>query len=91
VELKGQDFTVAAGQQLNFTLTWCPSRKEPTGPHDVAEAIQQTEAWWRGWARQCTYRGPYTDAVLRSAITLEALTSAPTGGIVAAPTTSLPE
>ncbi|MER6095729.1 glycoside hydrolase family 15 protein [Streptomyces sp. NPDC001728] len=84
-------FTVAAGEQVAFVLTWHPShepRPELVDPH---EALEQSLADWRDWAARCTYRGPYRDAVLRSLITLKALTYAPTGGIVAAPTTSLPE
>ena len=53
--------------------------------------MQATEAWWREWTTRCTYTGPYRDAVVRSLIVLKALTYEPTGGIVAAPTTSLPE
>src|SRR5204862_6346941 len=58
---------------------------------DPEEALRQTEAWWRDWAGRCSCAGPYRDPVVRSLITLKALTYLPTGGIVAAPTTSLPE
>src|SRR4030095_14706985 len=82
---------VSAGQRVGFTLTWHPSH-EPIPPlRDTEEALTDTEAWWRHWSARCTYTGPWRDAVLRSLITLKALTYAPTGGIVAAATTSLPE
>ena len=85
------DFTVSAGQRVSFVLTWSPSFTARPKPVVAEDALAQTEAFWRGWAAQCTYDGPYREAVLRSLITLKALTYAPTGGIVAAPTTSLPE
>jgi GH15 family glucan-1,4-alpha-glucosidase len=97
VECKGQDFstvaefTVSEGQQVPFSLTWFPANEEPPRPVDSGYAIQDTELWWTDWASQCTYQGDYRDAVLRSLITLKALTYEPTGGIVAAATTSLPE
>jgi GH15 family glucan-1,4-alpha-glucosidase len=53
--------------------------------------LNRTERWWRSWAKKCTYDGDWPDAVQRSVITLKALTYAPTGGILAAPTSSLPE
>ncbi|GHG01333.1 glycoside hydrolase family 15 protein [Streptomyces zaomyceticus] len=84
-------FTVAAGEKVAFVLTWHPShepRPDLVDPHD---ALEQSLADWREWAARCTYRGPYREAVMRSLITLKALTYAPTGGIMAAPTTSLPE
>ena len=85
------DFEVSAGQRLPFVLTWHPSY-EPLPPAiDPEQTVAQTEAWWRQWSQRCTYRGPYHDAVIRSLVTLKALTYAPTGGIVAAATTSLPE
>ena len=85
------EFTVREGQQMPFLLTWYRSHKEPPRPVDPWYAIATTDAWWRTWSATCTYRGDYRDAVLRSLITLKALTYVPTGGIVAAPTTSLPE
>ncbi|WP_026875891.1 glycoside hydrolase family 15 protein [Jiangella gansuensis] len=85
------DFTVEAGQQVSFVLAWGPSHRPPAEPADPREALDTTEAFWTDWAGKCTYDGPYRDAVLRSLLTLKALTYQPTGGIVAAPTTSLPE
>ncbi|MEU6280703.1 glycoside hydrolase family 15 protein [Streptomyces sp. NPDC047028] len=85
------EFTVEAGEQVAFVLTWHPSH-EPRPPLiDPYEAVRTSVADWRRWAARCRYDGPYRDAVVRSLITLKALTYAPTGGIVAAPTTSLPE
>ncbi len=85
------DFTVAPGDRIAFTISWQPSHKEPP-PVPVAEhELRTTADFWRDWVAQCTYHGPYREAVVRSLITLKALTYAPTGGIVAAPTTSLPE
>ncbi|HEU4611518.1 MAG TPA: glycoside hydrolase family 15 protein, partial [Kofleriaceae bacterium] len=86
------DFVVRAGDQLPFTLEYYPSHTPaPDRTIDTAKAISRTEQQWREWAGRCRYRGPHRDAVVRSLITLKALTHAPTGGIVAAPTTSLPE
>jgi GH15 family glucan-1,4-alpha-glucosidase len=85
------EFTVSAGQREAFTLIWHPSHQEMPAPIDPWWAILGTEHWWREWSDRCTYRGPWRDAVVRSLITLKALTYMPTGGIVAAPTTSLPE
>ncbi|MBY8884645.1 glycoside hydrolase family 15 protein [Streptomyces sp. PTM05] len=85
------DFTVAPGDRIVFTISWQPSHKEPPALPDPAGSLEATEQFWRDWVEQCTYHGPYRDAVVRSLITLKALTYGPTGGIVAAPTTSLPE
>jgi GH15 family glucan-1,4-alpha-glucosidase len=85
------DFTVTANQRFPFTLVWYPSNEEPPPPLDSYYAVHLTEAYWTEWAAQCNYQGPYRDAVVRSLITLKALTYNPTGGIVAAATTSLPE
>jgi len=85
------DFTVAAGERVPFTLTWHASHLPVPEPFDADKAIQETETRWREWAARCTYEGEWRDLVLRSLIALKALTFAPTGGVVAAPTTSLPE
>ncbi|MET7521208.1 glycoside hydrolase family 15 protein [Streptomyces sp. NPDC005248] len=85
------DFTVAPGDRIEFTISWQPSHREPPALPDPEGALEATEDFWREWVEQCTYHGPYREAVVRSLITLKALTYAPTGGIVAAPTTSLPE
>jgi len=85
------DFTVEEGDRLPFILTWYPSHLPEPGVIDPFRSLIDTETWWKGWAHSCSYEGPYRDAVLRSALTLKALTYAPTGGIVAAATTSLPE
>jgi len=85
------DFTVEAGQRIAFALTWRPSHLGAPEQPDPEEALATTEHFWREWVDQCTYQGPYREPVVRSLITLKALTYAPTGGIVAAPTTSLPE
>lgn len=97
VELHGEnmrteaEFTVSEGQNITFDLTWYPSNQEEPAPVDVDNALRKTEKWWRDWSDRCTYQGNWRDAVLRSLITLKGLTFQPTGGIVAAPTTSLPE
>lgn len=85
------DFTVSAGQRIAFALTWQPSHLSAPDQPNAEEALTDTEQFWRDWVSQCTYQGPYREPVVRSLITLKALTYAPTGGIVAAPTTSLPE
>lgn len=96
-ELRGEglttvaEFTVAQGQRVPFVLSWHPSNEPPAPPIDAEEALGHTERWWREWAGCCAYRGEWAEAVTRSLITLKALTFAPTGGLVAAPTTSLPE
>jgi GH15 family glucan-1,4-alpha-glucosidase len=97
VHTEGQDmstvarFTVTEGQQVPFSLSWFPASDEPPRPVDAVYAITDTENWWRQWISQCSYDGEYKEAVVRSLITLKALTYEPTGGIVAAATTSLPE
>ena len=85
------DFTVAPGDRIAFTLSWQPSHLKPPALPDPEGSLEATEEFWGEWVEHCTYHGPYREAVVRSLITLKALTYAPTGGIVAAPTTSLPE
>jgi GH15 family glucan-1,4-alpha-glucosidase len=84
-------FSVSEGQKVPFDLTWYPSHRDEPSPLNVEEAIQDAEDWWRKWSDRCCYQGKWREAVLRSLITLKALTFLPTGGIAAAPTTSLPE
>jgi GH15 family glucan-1,4-alpha-glucosidase len=96
VHLEGKDlstlasFEVAAGESVSFILTHAPSHLEVPVHAEPEAALQHTEQFWREWAGRCTASG-WGEAVRRSLITLKALTYAPTGGIVAAPTTSLPE
>jgi GH15 family glucan-1,4-alpha-glucosidase len=97
VELRGEDFktvadfTVAAGQRVPFTLSWYPSHGREPAPVDALGVVDATTRWWQAWSERCSFTGPWRDAVVRSLITLKALTYAPTGGLVASPTTSLPE
>jgi GH15 family glucan-1,4-alpha-glucosidase len=97
VELRPEDkthvaeFTVRAGERVPFVLTWFPSHEDLPKPVDAEEALSDTESYWREWLSGCRYEGRYRDAVHMSLIVLKALTYRPTGGIVAAPTTSLPE
>jgi GH15 family glucan-1,4-alpha-glucosidase len=85
------DFTVGAGDRVPFTLAWYPSHEAEPPARDPVAAIEETEKWWRAWSAPCSYQGAWQEPVVRSLITLKALTYAPTGGLVAAPTTSLPE
>jgi GH15 family glucan-1,4-alpha-glucosidase len=85
------EFTVREGQRIPFTLTWHPSHRKAPDRIDPERALQATERWWRDWSARTTYDGEWAEPVERSLLTLKALTFAPTGGIVAAPTTSLPE
>ena len=97
VETKGvghstvAEFTVRAGQRVPFNLAWYPSHRDVPRLRNATWALSRTESWWHNWSKQWTYDGDHPEAVQRSVITLKALTYAPTGGIVAAPTTSLPE
>ena len=85
------EFAVAAGERVPFVLGWHPSH-EPVPPAiDPFEALEETTAIWREWSDRCTYEGPWRDQVRESLVVLKALTFQPSGGIVAAPTTSLPE
>ena len=85
------EFEVAEGQSLWFVLSYGPSFGEPPAALDPEQALQQTESHWRDWGARCADAGPWTGLVRRSLVTLRGLTYQPTGGIVAAPTTSLPE
>jgi GH15 family glucan-1,4-alpha-glucosidase len=85
------DFTVSAGARERFTLLWHLSYEPAPAVEDADSALARTEAWWREWSRRCEYEGQYREQVLTSLIALKAMTYEPTGAIVAAPTTSLPE
>jgi GH15 family glucan-1,4-alpha-glucosidase len=97
VETRGEDFTTVAdfevgeGETIPFVLTYGPSHLDVPELINPAQALQDTEDFWTEWSSRCTYEGDSRDLVMRSLITLKALTYLPTGGIVAAPTTSLPE
>jgi len=75
------EFTVSEGEEVPFTLSWYPSHKPEPPEQDAAKSVAETAAWWRAWSDRCTYDGGWRDAVLRSFITLKALTYAPTRGI----------
>jgi GH15 family glucan-1,4-alpha-glucosidase len=85
------EFTVEQGQSVPFVLSYGASHQMPPVAIDAHHALRGTETIWTRWSARCTYQGPYAEAVSRSALVLKALIYAPTGGIVAAPTTSLPE
>jgi len=85
------EFVVVEGDEVPFVLTWHRSHEDPPPPLEATHAVDATVRWWSEWSARCTYEGEWRDAVVRSLITLKALTYSPTGGIVAAPTTSLPE
>jgi len=85
------EFTVAAGETVPFMLTHAYSHLPPPAPIDPQSALDETEALWTEWSKKCRPAGHCSEAIIRSLITLKALTYWPTGGIVAAPTTSLPE
>jgi len=97
VPMQGRDFatiaefSVAEGQIVPFTLTYFASHEPPPVPIDPWASCDATATWWREWVKRSAYDGRWPEAVERSLLTLKALTYAPTGGIVAAPTTSLPE
>jgi GH15 family glucan-1,4-alpha-glucosidase len=85
------DFVVSAGDRVPFVLTWYPSNRDTPERVDPEQALADTAAFWDEWAETCTHRGRFEEPLHRSLATLKALIYAPTGGIVAAPTTSLPE
>jgi GH15 family glucan-1,4-alpha-glucosidase len=97
VETRGEDMTTVAEFEVNeeetipFVLTYGPSHLPVPRPINPAQALQDTEDFWTEWCSHCNYQGDNSELVMRSLITLKTLTYAPTGGIVAAPTTSLPE
>ena len=97
VELRGEnmktvaDFRISEGEQIPFTLTWYPSHLTPSDERLPLEMLNETEEYWLDWVARCHDGGKWHAPVIRSLITLKALTFSPTGGIVAAPTTSLPE
>jgi GH15 family glucan-1,4-alpha-glucosidase len=97
VHLRGEDmttvgeFTITRGETIPFVLTYARSHWPLPNPIDPTTALAETETYWREWSAKCRPAGRWSDAVRRSMITLKALTYEPTGGIVAAPTTSLPE
>ena len=87
----GAEFTLHAGEYVPFVLTWFPSHREPPPVRDAVALEHEVEEGWRRWSSRSVYQGPWRETVERSLITLKLLTYRPTGGIVAAPTTSLPE
>jgi GH15 family glucan-1,4-alpha-glucosidase len=97
VELEGRDFrtyasfTVSKGDRVPFVLTWFRSHEPPPEAVEPEAALTDTVSYWQEWAERCTHGGRWHDDIHRSVLTLKALTYAPTGGVVAAPTTSLPE
>ncbi len=97
VYLKGEgmttvgEFTIGRGDTIPLVLTYARSHKTPPEAVDPTASLEATESFWRQWSAKCRPAGEWSAAVKRSMITLKALTYAPTGGIVAAPTTSLPE
>jgi GH15 family glucan-1,4-alpha-glucosidase len=97
VEVRGEnlttvaEFDVSEGDRIPFVLTWFPSHRPAPDEIDPEQALQDTERFWTEWSERCSYQGRWREPVVRSLITLKAVTYSPTGGIVAAPTTSLPE
>jgi GH15 family glucan-1,4-alpha-glucosidase len=85
------EFTISRGETIPFVLTYSRSHLPIPDPVDPTGALAETETFWREWSAKCRPAGRWSDAVRRSMITLKALTYGPTGGMVAAPTTSLPE
>jgi GH15 family glucan-1,4-alpha-glucosidase len=97
IETRGEDlttvaeFTVAKGDRIPFVLTWYASHKKPPREIDHGHALREATGYWKKWSEKCEPCGEWREAIVRSLITLKGLTYAPTGGIVAAATTSLPE
>src|SRR5207253_1523567 len=97
VPTRGENFTtvtsfsVNAGETVPFSLTWFPSHLRETRVRHPQKALDETQRWWEEWSARCTDNSEWREAIVRSLITLKALTYSPSGGIVAAPTTSLPE
>jgi GH15 family glucan-1,4-alpha-glucosidase len=95
IDVEGQrleaSFVANEGERVGFVLTWHSSWQDAPPPIDPVAAVDETDRWWRAWSDRSTYEGGWKDEVERSLITLKALTYEPTGGVVAAPTTSLPE
>jgi len=85
------EFEVSPGDRVPFVLTWFPSHADVPDEIDPEQALADTEGYWHEWAQDCTHHGDYHDEIHASLLLLKAMTYAPTGGIVAAPTTSLPE
>ena len=97
VDLRGEDlrtrgeFSLAAGEEAAFLLRWHPSHEDEPAPRNPRALLAEAERWWTDWSGACRYDGDWYDDVVGSLVTLKGLTYAPTGGILAAPTTSLPE
>jgi GH15 family glucan-1,4-alpha-glucosidase len=97
IELEGRDYTsvgsttISAGESVPFALAWFASHEDPPDPVDAERALAETEAFWQEWSARCTYDGEWAEPVRASLRVLKGLIYEPTGGIVAAPTTSLPE
>jgi GH15 family glucan-1,4-alpha-glucosidase len=97
VPLRGEElstvaeFWVGPGERVGFEAAYFASYRQQPGPSDIQAVLRHTDVFWREWARTCRYEGPYRDSVVRSLLTLKALTDARTGAVLAAPTTSLPE
>ena len=97
VELRGEgestvaEFTVRDGERVTFVLDWHPSHLTAPDPADAFYAVARTQRFWEEWSARCTYDGEWREPVMASLLALKGMTYAPTGGIVAAPTTSLPE
>jgi GH15 family glucan-1,4-alpha-glucosidase len=95
--LRGEDlktvgeFDVSAGETVPFVMSYGPSHLARPHPVDTEDAFRKVETFWRRWSSRCAPAGPWSDAVKGSVVALKGLTYTPTGGIVAAPTTSLPE